>query len=261
VGPRRAEDRDGTTCLRGEVCSNSWTILWWQEWHRSTASRRPCKRADAVTRNGGWSAWRRSPAPQRRPGRWPGWRTATDCSQRGTGPGTVQGGARPPRAFTPALRGRRAPDWRMARTCAAPGVGSRTRPLAAALDAFETLGAAPWAERARVELRACGQQRAADPSRLHELTPQEVQVARFVGRGLSTRESRHSCSSVRARSTSTSATCSASSVSAPQRAGEVTAGLAADRAGNPAFHRAPRVGLGLASRHRPNTPRDAGGAT
>ena len=57
--------------------------------------------------------------------------------------------------------------------------------LAAALDAFETLGAAPWAERARVELRACGQTtRERDPSRLRELTPQEVQVARFVGRGL-----------------------------------------------------------------------------
>jgi DNA-binding CsgD family transcriptional regulator len=27
-----------------------------------------------------------------------------------------------------------------------------------------------------------------DPSRLRQLTPQEVQVARFVGRGLSTRE-------------------------------------------------------------------------
>jgi DNA-binding CsgD family transcriptional regulator len=61
--------------------------------------------------------------------------------------------------------------------------------LAAALDAFETLGAKPWAERARVELRACGQTaRERDPSRLQELTPQEVQVARFVGRGLSTRE-------------------------------------------------------------------------
>jgi DNA-binding CsgD family transcriptional regulator len=62
-------------------------------------------------------------------------------------------------------------------------------PLAAALDAFETLVATPWAERARVELRACGQTtRERDPSRLQELTPQEVQVARFVGRGLSTRE-------------------------------------------------------------------------
>jgi DNA-binding CsgD family transcriptional regulator len=61
--------------------------------------------------------------------------------------------------------------------------------LAAALDAFETLVATPWAERARVELRACGQTtRERDPSRLQALTPQEVQVARFVGRGLSTRE-------------------------------------------------------------------------
>jgi DNA-binding CsgD family transcriptional regulator len=61
--------------------------------------------------------------------------------------------------------------------------------LAAALDVFESLAAAPWAERARVELRACGQTtRERDPSRLRQLTPQEVQVARFVSRGLSTRE-------------------------------------------------------------------------
>jgi DNA-binding CsgD family transcriptional regulator len=61
--------------------------------------------------------------------------------------------------------------------------------LTAALDAFETLGAEPWAERARIELRACGlTARERDPPRLQNLTPQEVQVARFVGRGLSTRE-------------------------------------------------------------------------
>ena len=37
----------------------------------------------------------------------------------------------------------------------------------------------------RSGLRACGQTtRERDPSRLRELTPQEVQVARFVGRGL-----------------------------------------------------------------------------
>ncbi len=61
--------------------------------------------------------------------------------------------------------------------------------LAAALDAFEHLGAAPWAERARVELRASGRtMRTRDPSTLLQLTPQEIQVARFVARGLSTRE-------------------------------------------------------------------------
>jgi DNA-binding CsgD family transcriptional regulator len=61
--------------------------------------------------------------------------------------------------------------------------------LEAALDTFEHLGAAPWAERARAELRASGQAaRPRDPSALWQLTPQELQVARFVARGLPTRE-------------------------------------------------------------------------
>ncbi|HEX8133845.1 MAG TPA: LuxR C-terminal-related transcriptional regulator, partial [Actinomycetes bacterium] len=61
--------------------------------------------------------------------------------------------------------------------------------LQAALDTFEGLGAAPWGERARMELRASGQAvRRRDPSTLRQLTPQELQVARFVARGLSTRE-------------------------------------------------------------------------
>jgi DNA-binding CsgD family transcriptional regulator len=61
--------------------------------------------------------------------------------------------------------------------------------LQAALDGFENLGSAPWAERARLELRASGQTtRSRDPSTLRALTPQELQVARFVARGLPTRE-------------------------------------------------------------------------
>ncbi|HEX8134552.1 MAG TPA: LuxR C-terminal-related transcriptional regulator, partial [Actinomycetes bacterium] len=61
--------------------------------------------------------------------------------------------------------------------------------LEAALDAFEGLSAVPWAERARLELRASGQAvRRRDPSTLRQLTPQELQVARFVARGLPTRE-------------------------------------------------------------------------
>ncbi|MGY1712580.1 AAA family ATPase [Geodermatophilus sp. SYSU D00758] len=60
--------------------------------------------------------------------------------------------------------------------------------LAAALDVFEDLGAAPWAERARSELRACGEtSHRRDPSALQRLTPQELQVARFVATGLPTR--------------------------------------------------------------------------
>jgi DNA-binding NarL/FixJ family response regulator len=67
--------------------------------------------------------------------------------------------------------------------------------LQAALDRFEQLNARPWAERARLELRAAGRTaRKRDPSTLLQLTPQEVQVARFVARGLHTAKSRRSCS-------------------------------------------------------------------
>ena len=61
--------------------------------------------------------------------------------------------------------------------------------LRQALDTFEKLGAAPWAERARTELRASGESaRKRDPSTVSQLTPQELQVARFVAQGLSNKE-------------------------------------------------------------------------
>jgi ATP/maltotriose-dependent transcriptional regulator MalT len=61
--------------------------------------------------------------------------------------------------------------------------------LRASLDAFEKLGAAPWAERARTELRASGETaRKRDPSTVSQLTPQERQVARLVGEGFSNKE-------------------------------------------------------------------------
>ena len=67
-------------------------------------------------------------------------------------------------------------------------VDARTH-LQAALDRFEQLSARPWAERARLELRAAGRTaRKRDPSTVLQLTPQEMQVARFVARGLHTRE-------------------------------------------------------------------------
>jgi DNA-binding CsgD family transcriptional regulator len=67
-------------------------------------------------------------------------------------------------------------------------VDARTH-LQAALDRFEQLNARPWAERARFELRAAGRTaRKREPSTALQLTPQEVQVARFVARGLHTRE-------------------------------------------------------------------------
>jgi DNA-binding CsgD family transcriptional regulator len=61
--------------------------------------------------------------------------------------------------------------------------------LRAACEAFEGLGATPWAERARVELQASGETaRKRDPSTLTQLTPQELQIARLVGAGKTNRE-------------------------------------------------------------------------
>jgi DNA-binding CsgD family transcriptional regulator len=61
--------------------------------------------------------------------------------------------------------------------------------LRAALEAFERFRAEPWAERARAELRATGETaRKRDPSTVDQLTPQELQIARFVAEGLSNKE-------------------------------------------------------------------------
>ena len=61
--------------------------------------------------------------------------------------------------------------------------------LRAALAVFERLGAAPWVERARAELRASGETaRKRDPSTQQQLTPQERQVARLAGQGLSNQQ-------------------------------------------------------------------------
>jgi DNA-binding CsgD family transcriptional regulator len=61
--------------------------------------------------------------------------------------------------------------------------------LRSALTALEALGARPWAERARTELRALGDTPAtARQDRLAGLTPQELQIARLVSGGASNRE-------------------------------------------------------------------------
>src|SRR5262249_4911804 len=61
--------------------------------------------------------------------------------------------------------------------------------LRAAIDAFDRLRAEPWAERARTELRASGAAaRKRDPSTVSQLTPQQLQIARFVAEGLSNKE-------------------------------------------------------------------------
>jgi DNA-binding CsgD family transcriptional regulator len=62
-------------------------------------------------------------------------------------------------------------------------------PLHEALILFESLGARPWAARARAELAASGvkdqhiMSSADGPTRLEQLSPQELQVARIAGRG------------------------------------------------------------------------------
>jgi len=61
--------------------------------------------------------------------------------------------------------------------------------LETAVASFESIGARPWADRATQELRASGKTaRRRDPSTVFDLTPQELQVARFVSQGLTNRE-------------------------------------------------------------------------
>jgi len=61
--------------------------------------------------------------------------------------------------------------------------------LRAAVETFERLGAEPWAERARIELRATGETaRKRDVDTFGQLTPQETQIARLVGAGNSNKD-------------------------------------------------------------------------
>ncbi|MGH2962327.1 MAG: LuxR C-terminal-related transcriptional regulator, partial [Solirubrobacterales bacterium] len=60
--------------------------------------------------------------------------------------------------------------------------------LREALETFERLGAEPWAERARAELRAAGAIKRAPVGDPDELTAQEVRVALAVARGATNRE-------------------------------------------------------------------------
>jgi ATP/maltotriose-dependent transcriptional regulator MalT len=62
-------------------------------------------------------------------------------------------------------------------------------PLRAARDTFDALGAAPWATRARQELRAAGESgRHRLPHAFDQLTPQELQITQMAAEGLSNRE-------------------------------------------------------------------------
>ena len=62
-------------------------------------------------------------------------------------------------------------------------------PLRAAREAFDALGAVPWSEHARHELRGAGvTSRPRKRGAMDELTPQELQIARMAASGLSNRE-------------------------------------------------------------------------
>ncbi len=61
--------------------------------------------------------------------------------------------------------------------------------LRAALEIFDRLGAEPWADQTRAELEATGETaRRRDASTLDDLTPQELQIARLLADGKTTRE-------------------------------------------------------------------------
>ena len=60
--------------------------------------------------------------------------------------------------------------------------------LRGALETFDRLGGTPWAERARTELRAGGEQGRRRSSPIGALTPQELAVAKLVADGLKNRE-------------------------------------------------------------------------
>jgi len=62
-------------------------------------------------------------------------------------------------------------------------------PLRAARDAFDVLGAAPWGERARQELRASGEiSRRRTYDLIDALSPQELQIAQLAAEGMSNKE-------------------------------------------------------------------------
>jgi DNA-binding CsgD family transcriptional regulator len=62
-------------------------------------------------------------------------------------------------------------------------------PLRAARDSFDALGAVPWGERARRELRASGEtSRQRSPDAREAMTPQELHIAQLAAEGLSNRE-------------------------------------------------------------------------
>jgi DNA-binding CsgD family transcriptional regulator len=68
-------------------------------------------------------------------------------------------------------------------------VAESRAPIRAAREAFDALGAGPWGERARQELRASGEtSRRRAPEAWDRLTAQELQIAQMAAEGLTNRE-------------------------------------------------------------------------
>jgi ATP/maltotriose-dependent transcriptional regulator MalT len=68
-------------------------------------------------------------------------------------------------------------------------VADSRAPLRSARDAFDALGAAPWSERARQELRASGEtSRIRAPLLSDTLSPQELQIAQMAADGMTNKE-------------------------------------------------------------------------
>lgn len=61
-------------------------------------------------------------------------------------------------------------------------------PLRTAREIFDALGASPWSDRARRELRAGEASRPRAERMLDALTPQELQIAELAAHGLSDKE-------------------------------------------------------------------------
>ena len=165
---------------------------------------------------GSCRSWRNGPAPRGSPGRWPvrravaaSWRPDSELDEH-------FGEALALHELTPdlfeAARTRLAYGARLRR--ARKRVRAREE-LRAALELFDRLGATPWAEQASAELRATGETaRRRDPSTLDELTPRSCRSPCSWRRGRPRARPRRRCSSARRRSSTTCATCTASSGSA-----------------------------------------------
>jgi DNA-binding CsgD family transcriptional regulator len=68
-------------------------------------------------------------------------------------------------------------------------IAESRQPLRAALQTFDAVGAVPWGERARQELRASGEaSRKRTAEAWDQLSPQELQIAQMAAQGLSNRD-------------------------------------------------------------------------